>query len=79
MECISRSIFGAISLIHYLYHFVIFNGMKIILKKEHLEELERILDTYLSAHSRANWDNEEARKIIINLIMSKFRKAIGIL
>jgi hypothetical protein len=53
--------------------------MKIILKKEHLEELERILDTYLSAHSRANWDNEEARKIIINLIMSKFRKAIGIL
>jgi len=23
--------------------------MKIILKKEHLEELERILDTYLSA------------------------------
>jgi len=53
--------------------------MKIILKKEHLEELERILDTYLSAHSRANWDNEEARKVIIRLILSKFRKAIGIL
>ena len=28
MECISRSIFVAIGLIHYLYHFVIFNIMK---------------------------------------------------
>ncbi len=53
--------------------------MKIILKKEHLSELENILNTYLSAHSRANWDNEEARKVIIRLILSKFRKAIGIL
>ena len=53
--------------------------MKIILKKEHLDKLENILDTYLSAHSRAQWDNQEARQIIINLIMSKFRKVIGIL
>ena len=29
MACISRSNFGAIGLIHYLYHFVIFNSMKI--------------------------------------------------
>ena len=29
MVCISRSNFGAIGLIHYLYHFVIFNIMKI--------------------------------------------------
>ena len=28
MVCISRSIFEAIALIHYLYHFVIFNSMK---------------------------------------------------
>ena len=53
--------------------------MKIILKQEHLDKLENILDTYLSAHSRANWDNKEARQIIINLIMTKFRKSIGIL
>ena len=53
--------------------------MKIILKKEHLTELENILNTYLSAHSRAQWDNEEARQIIIRLILTKFRKAIGIL
>jgi hypothetical protein len=53
--------------------------VKIILKKEHLEELENILDTYLSAHSRAQWDNKEARQVIIRLILSKFRKAIGIL
>ena len=52
--------------------------MKIILKQEHLIELENILDKYLSAHSRANWDNEEARKVIINLIMTKFRKSLGI-
>ena len=52
--------------------------MKIILKKEHLEKLERILDRYLSAHSRANWDNDEARKIIVNLIMTKFKKSLGI-
>jgi hypothetical protein len=53
--------------------------MKIILKKEHLIELESILNRYLSAHSRAQWDNKEARQIIINLIMTKFRKSIGIL
>jgi hypothetical protein len=52
--------------------------MKILLKREHLEELENILDTYLSAHSRANWDNREARQIIINLIMTKFKKSLGI-
>ena len=52
--------------------------MKIILKQEHLIELERILDTYLSAHSRAQWDNKEARQIIINLIMTKFKKSLGI-
>ena len=53
--------------------------MKIILKQDHLEKLEKILNTCLSADSRANWENAEARKIIINLIMNKFRKAIGIL
>ena len=52
--------------------------MKIILKQDHLDELEDILNRYLSAHSRAQWDNPEARKIIINLIMTKFKKALGI-
>ena len=52
--------------------------MKIILKKEHLDKLENILDTYLSAHSRAQWDNPEARQIIINLIITKFKKSLGI-
>jgi len=52
--------------------------MKIILKQEHLKELESILDRYLSAHSRAQWDNPEARQIIINLIMTKFKKSLGI-
>ena len=52
--------------------------MKIILKKEHLEELESILDRYLSAHSSAQWDNPEARQIIINLILTKFKKSLGI-
>ena len=52
--------------------------MKIMLKQEHLDELEKILDTCLSAHSRAQWDKAEARKIIINVIMSKFRKILGI-
>ncbi len=53
--------------------------MKIILKREHFEELENILDTYLSAHSRANWDNKEARQVIIRLILSKFRKVLGVI
>ena len=53
--------------------------MKIILKQSHLNELESILDKYLLAHSRAEWDKKEARQIIINLIMTKFRKSIGIL
>jgi len=52
--------------------------MKILLKQEHLDTLEDILDRYLSAHSRANWDNKEARQIIVNLIMTKFRKSLGI-
>ena len=41
-------------------------------------ELESILNRYLSAHSRAQWDNQEARQIIINLIMTKFKKSLGI-
>ena len=52
--------------------------MKIILKPEHLDKLEEILNTFLSAHSRAQWNNAEARQIIINLIMTKFKKALGI-
>ena len=52
--------------------------MKIILKQEHLNELENILNRYLSAHSRAQWDNPEARQIIINLIITKFKKSLGI-
>jgi predicted NAD-dependent protein-ADP-ribosyltransferase YbiA (DUF1768 family) len=52
--------------------------MKIILKQEHLVELESILNRYLSAHSRAQWDNQEARQIIINLIITKFKKSLGI-
>ena len=53
--------------------------MKIILKREHFEELENILDKYLLAYSRANWDQKEARQIIINLIVTKFRKVLGVI
>ncbi len=53
--------------------------MKVILKREHIEELESILNTYLSAHSRARWDNAEARQVIVNLIITKFKKSLGLM
>jgi len=52
--------------------------MKIILKHEHLKKLEDIIEQSLSAHQRAQWNNAEARKVIVKLIISKFKKVLGI-
>ena len=45
---------------------------KIILKPAHLEKLKDIMEQSLSAHRRAKWENIEARKTIIKLIIKKF-------
>jgi len=52
--------------------------VKILLKQQHLKELEKILDSSFSAHSRAHWDSQEARQVIIQIIMTKFKKSLGI-
>ena len=52
--------------------------MKIILKQVHLEELEEIIEQSLSTHQRAQWDNKEARMVIVKLIIKKFRNYLGI-
>ncbi len=44
------------------------------MKNKDLKELEKILDSSLSAHQRANWSNSEARKTIVIFIINKFKK-----
>ena len=52
--------------------------MKIILKQEHFEKLHDILEESLAAHQRARWDKPEAREVIVNLIIKKFKSYLGI-
>ena len=52
--------------------------MKIILKQEHFEKLHDILEESLAAHQRAHWGNSEAREVIINIIIKKFKSYLGI-
>mgnify|MGYP001429005585 CR=1 FL=1 len=44
------------------------------MKNEHLVELKKIIIESLSAHQRADWGDEGARKIIANLMVNKFKK-----
>ena len=43
------------------------------MKNEDLKELEKILDSSLNAHQRAEWDNFEVRKTIVIFIINKFK------
>ncbi len=43
------------------------------MSKKILKILGDILEESLSAHSRAEWDKPEARKIIIKVIVRKFK------
>ena len=44
------------------------------MKNEDLKELKKIINESLSAHQRANWENTEAREIIVNVMIKKFKK-----
>tara|TARA_Y100000296_G_C5081758_1_gene210321 strand:+ start:270 stop:428 length:159 start_codon:yes stop_codon:yes gene_type:complete len=44
------------------------------MKNEDLKELKKIITESLSAHQRANWDNADARKIIVDVMIKKFKR-----
>ncbi len=44
------------------------------MKKEDLKELKKIINESLAAHQRADWGNQNARKIITNMMVNKFKK-----
>ena len=44
------------------------------MKSQELKKLKEILDTTLSAHQRADWDNPAARGVICKVIVNKFKK-----
>jgi hypothetical protein len=44
------------------------------MKNEDLKELKKIITESLSAHQRANWENADARKIIVGAMINKFKK-----
>ena len=44
------------------------------MKNEDLKELKKIISESLSAHQRANWDNKDAREIIVDVMIKKFKK-----
>jgi len=43
------------------------------MKQEHLDKLQQILDSALSAHRTAKWESEIARKIITKSIVKRFK------
>ena len=51
---------------------------KIILTPESLEELQKIIVKNLEALSQAHFDKEEIRKQISEIIVSRFKKYLGI-
>ena len=51
---------------------------KIILTPESLEELQKIIVTNLEALSQAHFNQEEVRVQISKIIVSRFKKHLGI-
>jgi len=48
------------------------------LSDKHFEALENIMDNTLSAHKRAKWELDEARKMIIKVIIKKYREYLEV-
>ena len=44
------------------------------MKNKDLKELKRVISESIAAHQRADWTDENARKIICNVIINKFKK-----
>ncbi len=57
---------------------IIFIYVKEKLSDKHFEALENILDNTLSAHKRAKWELDEARKMIIKVIIKKYREYLEV-
>ena len=51
---------------------------KIILKLEHIEELEKIVVSTLEAHKRAHWDEPEVIKVVTKVIIKRFKRLFNI-
>ena len=51
---------------------------KIILKLEHIEELEKIVVSTLKAHRRAHWDEPEVIKVVTKVIIKRFKRLFNI-
>ncbi len=51
---------------------------KIILKRERIEELERIVESTLEAHKRAQWDKPQVIELVTKSIIKRFKKLFNI-
>jgi len=51
---------------------------KIILKREHIEELEKIVESTLEAHKRAQWDKPKVIEIVTSTIITRFKRLFNI-
>jgi|TARA_B100000287_G_scaffold18049_1_gene18105 hypothetical protein len=51
---------------------------KIVLKREHIEELEKIVESTLEAHKRAHWETPEVIQIVTKTIIKRFKKIFNI-
>jgi|TARA_Y100001938_G_C7857327_1_gene313816 hypothetical protein len=51
---------------------------KIILKREHIEELEKIVESTLEAHKRAQWDKPQVIELVTKSIIKRFKKLFNI-
>ena len=51
---------------------------KIILKQEHIEELEKIVESTLEAHKRAHWESSEVIQVVTKVIIKRFKRIFNI-
>jgi len=51
---------------------------KIILKREHIEELEKIVESTLEAHKRAHWEKGEVIQLVTGVIIKRFKRLFNI-
>tara|TARA_R110002020_G_scaffold72329_3_gene186244 strand:+ start:86 stop:250 length:165 start_codon:yes stop_codon:yes gene_type:complete len=51
---------------------------KIVLNKENLEKLEKIIENNLNGFSRGEFEKEEVRKTVTKVIISQFKNYLRI-
>ena len=51
---------------------------KIVIKPQHIEEFEKEVDSILSSFQRADFEQDESRKVIVGMIIKRIKRILKI-